>query len=581
MGHDELSAAVEIVKDVLYFVCVRHPDSLRYSALAQQHVCFSVDAELIYEPFFADFGPLNLGQSYRFCERVLAEQQRAEGGSRRLYLYTCADPHKKANAAVLAGLYGILYHDLSAEEAYRPLLALKPFVPFRDASCGASTFHLTVLDCLRAVEKAKKVGFIDFHRPDGRFSIEEYEHYEQVENGDLNWIIPGKAIAFSGPSAKRTEFCGYRTLVPEDYWDFYRRAGVSAIIRLNKKLYEKRRFTDAGFNHHDMYFQDGSCPSDQILRRFLETVEKEPGVVCVHCKAGLGRTGVLLGCYIMKHYKFTANEVIGYLRICRPGSVIGPQQHFLRDQQERMWKAGDMHRQQKAMFAAGGPEAPLAAAGAPEGPATPTRDAEVPQGLGRSASSSASPVKPMHSGTRPSSRAVETPITGRLRVPLRGPAPPTPGAHGLLGRGSTPVSSSAAGATVGAQARRYMTATLHTDTVQHAASRPALGISGLGTSSDPLARTIHSMAPPPVSSAGKPGTAGRLASGPASPPQQGQYRVQRVLAPNGQPRKVATTQAATGVGPYGAGPVRSALQLGQGVSIGNPYSSRVGLGPRR
>jgi cell division cycle 14 len=31
----------------------------------------------------------------------------------------------------------------------------------------------------------------------------------------------------------------------------------------------------------------------------------------------------------MKHYKVTAAEIIGWMRICRPGSVIGPQQHYM------------------------------------------------------------------------------------------------------------------------------------------------------------------------------------------------------------------------------------------------------------
>jgi cell division cycle 14 len=55
-----------------------------------------------------------------------------------------------------------------------------------------------------------------------------------------------------------------------------------------------------------MYFPDGSCPADSIIQRFLETVEAEPGAIAVHCKAGLGRTGVLICSYIMKHFKFTA-----------------------------------------------------------------------------------------------------------------------------------------------------------------------------------------------------------------------------------------------------------------------------------
>ena len=57
-----------------------------------------------------------------------------------------------------------------------------------------------------------------------------------------------------------------------------------------------------------------------------------PVVMTYHCiffVAGLGRTGTLIACYIMKHYKFTAGEAIAWIRICRPGSVIGPQQDFL------------------------------------------------------------------------------------------------------------------------------------------------------------------------------------------------------------------------------------------------------------
>ena len=31
----------------------------------------------------------------------------------------------------------------------------------------------------------------------------------------------------------------------------------------------------------------------------------------------------------MKHYRFPAADFIGWIRICRPGSVLGPQQSFL------------------------------------------------------------------------------------------------------------------------------------------------------------------------------------------------------------------------------------------------------------
>ena len=61
----------------------------------------------------------------------------------------------------------------------------------------------------------------------------------------------------------------------------------------------------------------------------------------MHCKAGLGRTGTLIGCYAIKHYHFNAADFIGWIRMCRPGSVIGPQQYFLHEFEEVLKKQGE------------------------------------------------------------------------------------------------------------------------------------------------------------------------------------------------------------------------------------------------
>jgi cell division cycle 14 len=89
---------------------------------------------------------------------------------------------------------------------------------------------------------------------------------------------------------------------------------------LNKKYYDERKFLKYGIRVLDLYYLDGSNPPPSILDQFLREVEANEGGIAVHCKAGLGRTGTCIGCYLMKHYKFTAAEAIGWFRICRPGT---------------------------------------------------------------------------------------------------------------------------------------------------------------------------------------------------------------------------------------------------------------------
>ncbi|XP_075249268.1 uncharacterized protein LOC142341866 isoform X5 [Convolutriloba macropyga] len=354
---NDVLSACEIIKDRLYFATLQ----IKPKSTAQTHY-FCVDEELIYNNFYLDFGPLNLAQLYRYCCRLnkkLKKMRRSSSSKRRaskfsfrkasaslskkkIVHYTSHDARKRANAAYLIGAYQIIYLKRTAEEAYRPLVSGNnpSFMPFRDASMARSSYNLTVLDCLHSLSKALANNFFHFQN----FDVEEYEHYEKVDNGDFNWILPDKFLAFSGPHNQSVILDGYPLHAPEVYFPYFRKHNVSTVIRLNKKFYDSKRFTDAGFEHYDLFFVDGSNPSNEILYRFLEICEKATGSIAVHCKAGLGRTGTLIGCYIMKHYKFTAAEAIAWIRICRPGSIIGPQQHYMETQQSKMWMEGDMFR---------------------------------------------------------------------------------------------------------------------------------------------------------------------------------------------------------------------------------------------
>ena len=52
------------------------------------------------------------------------------------------------------------------------------------------------------------------------FKTKEFEEYANVDNGDMNWIIPNKFLAFSSPSPSQYDSEGYCTYTPEDYFLF-------------------------------------------------------------------------------------------------------------------------------------------------------------------------------------------------------------------------------------------------------------------------------------------------------------------------------------------------------------------------
>jgi len=168
----------------------------------------------------------------------------------------------------------------------------------------------------------------------------------------MTWIIPGKFLAFAGPNEKPIDEDGFPSCVPENYISVFKSEGISTVVRLNKKQYDSGRFTCHGFRHIDLYFLDGSCPPRMLVDRFLKLAQEEHAIA-MHCKAGLGRTGTLIGLYAMMEHGFTGRAFIGWNRLCRPGSILGPQQQYLIDMEPAMQQLAV--RQRLARQVSGGP----------------------------------------------------------------------------------------------------------------------------------------------------------------------------------------------------------------------------------
>lgn len=320
---------VEFVPNLVYYMATPLEP-----APADGIIHFSIDTKLHYNNFYLDFGPLNLGCTFQFT-RVLSKMvASALETKRKVVFYSSPEPSFRANAACMLCCWGVLENSMRPEDAVGKFSAMK-FPPFHDASPTECDYKLTILDCVKGLLKAVQVGYVDR----AAFDVREYHYYEQVENGDLSWVSP-KFLAFAGPHETFSASPdGYVTLTPEHYIPYFKQRNVTLVVRLNEKQYDETRFLRAGITHLDLLYPDGANPPEFILRQFILACENTSGAVAVHCKAGLGRTGTCIGAYMMKHDKFTSKEAIGWLRICRPGSVIGPQQQFLDSIQHKMWSA--------------------------------------------------------------------------------------------------------------------------------------------------------------------------------------------------------------------------------------------------
>ena len=276
---------IEIIPDKVFFSIVSLPPKQ-----AANVFYFSVDTrpDFQYLPFFSDFGPPSLLLLHRFHQLILKLMKTHQG---KIIHYTCSShPNHMANGVMFISSFRMIYLKMTAEDAFQPCQHLAVSLkPYRDASMLPCNYDLTVISCLKGLHLAMSLGW---YNPK-KFNAVDWEKYEQVEKGDMNWIIPGKLLAFATPYKSNRLQGGYRVATPDDVIPVFKKLGITHIVRLCEPFYNEQLFIKQGFKHTELYFLDGSTPPTNLREKFLKIVEGDD-VVALHCKAGLGRTYVFL-----------------------------------------------------------------------------------------------------------------------------------------------------------------------------------------------------------------------------------------------------------------------------------------------
>jgi atypical dual specificity phosphatase len=140
----------------------------------------------------------------------------------------------------------------------------------------------------------------------------------------FHWIVPGKLAAMALP--------GLAAPIDEDLADLHGK-GVRAVATLTERPLPEKARAASPLLHKHIPIVDFDVPSIDQVRDFCawadERIAKgEP--VAVHCFAGLGRTGLMIACWLVREPGRTTERVLYEIRKLEPGYVqTAEQENFV------------------------------------------------------------------------------------------------------------------------------------------------------------------------------------------------------------------------------------------------------------
>ena len=158
---------------------------------------------------------------------------------------------------------------------------------------------------------------------------------------DSYWVLPGRLLAGEYPGSKSDAEARQKLRRLLD-------AGVTFFLDLTEagepvKPYAGLLAAEAAGSgrevvHRRMPVRDAATPPVDDMARILDTIDAALGeghTVYVHCWGGIGRTGTVVGCYLVRHGLGGRQALDRILRL-RRGTPDGHRRSPENDRQERM-----------------------------------------------------------------------------------------------------------------------------------------------------------------------------------------------------------------------------------------------------